>query len=262
MPSDVAVNNSSNALQQQLAQALRENEELKKALREIEGSVSEAHASTKEMEHLIYAVSHDFRQPLRTMSGYAQLLERQYALDDDAREMTAFIVTSANEMKTLVEDLLNYSRVKSSPERTTVNLGAIARWAAANLQTEIRESAAQVTCGDLPDVTINESQFVQLFEQLFKNALKFRSKHPPKIEVAAEENTDAYVVSVRDNGLGIEPKYHETVFAPFKRLHGKEVPGTGLGLAICRKILRAHGGRIWVESDGQHGSTFRFTVPF
>jgi signal transduction histidine kinase len=263
LPLDVvAVNNSSNPLEQQLAEALRENEELKKALREIEGSVTEAHASTKEMEHLIYAVSHDFRQPLRTMSGYAQLLERQYALDDDAREMTAFIVNSANEMKTLIEAVLNYSRIKTSPERTSVNLGAIVACAAANLQSEIRESGAELTCGDLPELSLNESQFVQLFEQLFKNALKFRSKDPPKIEVTAGENTEAYLVSVRDNGLGIEPNYHDTVFAPFKRLHGKDVPGTGLGLAICRKILRAHGGRIWVESDGQHGSTFRFTVPF
>jgi light-regulated signal transduction histidine kinase (bacteriophytochrome) len=262
LPSDVAVNNSSNPLEQQLAQALRENEELKKALREIEASVGEVQAAIKEMEHMVYAVSHDFRQPLRSMSGYAQLLQRQYALDDDAREMTAFIVNSANEMKTLIEAVLNYSRIKSSPDRTTVNLGAIVACAAANLQAEIRESGAELTCGNLPELTINESQFVQLLQQLFANALKFRSTDPPKIEVTAEENADAHLISVRDNGMGIESKYHETVFAPFKRLHSKEVPGTGLGLAICRKILRAHRGRIWVESDGQHGSTFRFTVPF
>lgn len=251
-----------NPLEQQLAEALRENEELNKALREMENSAADARAATEEMEHLVYAVSHDFRQPLRTMSSYAQLLARQYALDADAKEMTEFIVDGANEMRTLIEDMLKYSRIKSSPERTNMALSAIVQWAAANLAPKIRESGAEITCGDLPQVAVNESQFVQLFEQLFTNALKFRSTEAPRIAVSAEEDTDSYLVSVRDNGAGIDAKYHETVFAPFKRLHGKEVPGTGLGLAICRKIVRAHGGKIWVESDGEHGSVFRFTVPF
>jgi signal transduction histidine kinase len=255
------VDDTSDPVKQQIIEAFRENEELKRALREAERTLAEAQAATEEMEHVIYAVSHDFRQPLRTMSSYAQLLQRQYTLDDDSKEMTAFIINGANEISTLIEDVLKYARVKTSPERTIVNLSAIVQWAAANLQGKIRDSGAQVTCGDLPELAINESQFVQLFEQLFTNALKFRSTDPPKIEVTAEEDTDGYLVSVRDNGIGIEPKYHETVFAPFKRLHGREVPGTGLGLAICRKIVRAHGGKIWVESDGQHGSAFRFTVP-
>ncbi len=256
------VDASSNSIEQQLAEALRENEDLKRSLRELEQSVATTNAAVEEMDHLVYAVSHDFRQLLRTMSSYAQLLQRQFTLNEEASEMTAFIVNGANEMKTLIEDVLKYSRLKTSPERTVIGLGAVAQWAAANLQSKIREAGAEIACGDLPEVAINESQFVQLFEQLFTNALKFRSREAPKIEVTAQEDTDAYCVSVRDNGIGIDAKYHETIFAPFKRLHGKEVAGSGLGLAICRRIVRAHGGRIWVESDARQGSVFRFTIPF
>jgi len=255
------VDETSKPLQQQLATALERNEQLKNALGEVERRVAEAQTAKEEMEHLVYALSHDFRQPLRTMSGYAQMLERKYALDDDSTEMTAFIVKAAKEMSALIEDALKYSRIKTAPERTTINLGALVRWAAANLESKVRENSAQITCGDLPDVAVNESQFVQLFEQLFTNALNFRSTDPPKIEVTAEENADEYLVSMRDNGIGIEPKYYEAIFVPFKRLHGREIPGTGLGLATCRKIVRAHGGRIWVESNEPQGSVFRFTVP-
>lgn len=251
-----------NSIQQQLAEALRHNEELKKALTELQQSVATANTAVDEMEHMVYAVSHDFRQLLRTMSSYAQLLQRQFTLNEDASEMTAFIVNGANEMKTLIEDVLKYSRVKTLPERITVRLGSVVQWTMANMYSKIRETNAEIVCGDLPELTINESQFVQLFEQLFTNALKFRSSEPPKIEVTVTEHADAYLVSVRDNGIGIDAKYHEAIFAPFKRLHGKEKPGTGLGLAICRKIVRAHGGRIWVESDAEHGSVFRFTIPF
>lgn len=252
----------SNSIEQQLAAALRENEELKRSLSELEQSVATANAAVEEMDHLVYAVSHDFRQLLRTMSSYAQLLQRQFTLNDDASEMTGFIVNGANEMKTLIEDVLKYSRLKTSPERTVIGLGAVVQWAAANMQSRIRETGAEVVHGDLPEVAINESQFVQLFEQLFANALKFRSSEAPKIEVMAQEDSDAYRISVRDNGIGIDAKYHEAIFAPFKRLHGKELAGSGLGLAICRKIIRAHGGRIWVESNPQQGSVFRFTIPF
>ncbi len=256
------MNASPNSTDQQLAEAVRENQELKETLRELEQSMATAKAAVEETDHLLYALSHDFRQLLRTMSSYAQLLERQFALNEDASEMTAFIVKGANEMKTLMEDVLKYSRLKTSSERTTIGLGSVVQWAAANMHSKIREMGAEITCGDLPEVAVNESQFVQLFEQLFANALKFRSSEAPKIQVSAEEDSDAYLISVRDNGVGIDAKYREAIFAPFKRLHGKEVPGSGLGLAICQRIVRAHGGRIWVESDGQQGSAFRFTLPF
>jgi light-regulated signal transduction histidine kinase (bacteriophytochrome) len=141
-------------------------------------------------------------------------------------------------------------------------LGSALQPALFKLAVQIRESGAEITCGDLPEVQADDAQLAQVFEQLIKNAIAFRSNEPPRIEITAEEGTDASLVSVRDNGIGIDARFHDFVFSPFKRLHGKEVPGAGLGLAICRKIIGAHGGRIWVESDGTHGSTFKFTVPF
>lgn len=240
----------------------QEIEELQRQLREREAECAEAHGAADDMEHLIYAISHDFRTPLRTIASYAQLLERQCAPTNECRENVAFIVKGVEEMRILIEDVLKYSRIKISSERHTMPLTPVVQWAALNLQNTVKNTGAQITFGELPEVSINESQFVQLFEQLFSNALKFRSAEAPKIEVSSEEGSDGYVISVRDNGIGVDPKYHETVFAPFKRLHGKEVPGTGLGLAICRKIVRAHGGKMWVESDGAHGATFRLTIPF
>ncbi len=213
------------------------------------------------MQHFIYAVGHDLRTPLRSIASYAKLLERQYANNPETSELTGFIAAGVAEMNTLIEDLLKYSRIGSSPRRTTVNLGAIVQFALMNLQAQIRETAAEINVGDLPELAVDESQFTQLFQQIIGNALKFRGVAPPKVEITAEERPEDCVVSVHDNGPGIDPKYQETVFAPFKRLCGREVPGTGLGLAICKKIVRAHDGKIWVESDGQHGSTFKFTVP-
>src|SRR5581483_7109393 len=199
------------------------------------------------MEHLIYAVSHDFRTPLRSMSSYAQLLERQFALNEEAREMTGFIVKGVNDLRLLVEDTLKYSRIKPAPERRSLPLAPIVQWAVLNLRDAVKQADAKVEFGELPELSINESQFVQPFEQLISNGLKFRTDSPPLIEITAEETEDGQLVSIHDNGIGIEAKYHEAVFAPFKRLQGREIPGTGLGLAICRKIVRAHGGKIWVE---------------
>ena len=131
-----------------------------------------------------------------------------------------------------------------------------------NLQQAISDSGAEIQYAGLPELSVDESQIVQLFQNLLSNALKYRSSAPPRIEITAEEGPDGYTISVADNGQGIEPRFHKQVFGVFKRLHGREVPGTGIGLALCRKIAESHEGQIWVESDGQNGSTFKFTLPF
>jgi light-regulated signal transduction histidine kinase (bacteriophytochrome) len=215
------------------------------------------------MQHLIYAVSHDLRAPLRTIASYTQLLQQQYAANPEASELSTFAVQGVKEMNALIEDLLKYSRAGNPPRRTNVQLASIVQWALVNVQPLLREAGGEIRFAELPEVNVDESQFVQLFQQLFTNALRFRGEQPPLVHVGAGEADGAYVISVRDNGIGIDPEYLETVFLPFKRLQGKNIPGNGLGLAVCRKIVRAHGGRIWAESAGKgHGAMFHFTVPF
>lgn len=263
-----------NSLEDQLAAVRRENEQLRSALEECQStrqrveqdlarSLEEARAATEDMQHLIYAVSHDLRTPLRAIASYTQLLQRQYASDPEATELTAFAAEGVKEMNTLIEDLLKYSRAGNSPRRTNVNLTSIVQWAVMNVQPALRSAGGEIVYEDLPELNVDESQFVQLFQQLFSNAITFRGENAPRIQVTVEEGDDAHTISVRDNGVGIEPQHLETVFMPFKRLHGKTIPGNGLGLPTCRKIVRAHGGRIWAESAGTgQGSAFKFTIPF
>lgn len=173
-----------------------------------------------------------------------------------------FVLDGANRMHSLIVSLLAYSRINPKPRRTTMNLAVVVQWAMANVTGQIRDAGAEIVVGDLPEASVDESQFVQLFQNLISNALKFRGDGPPRVEVSAEETEDGYLVSVRDNGPGIAPKYHTQVFDVFRRLHGKSIPGNGIGLALCRKIVTVHGGKIWVESDGSNGSIFKFTLPF
>lgn len=266
------MDSASKTVEEQLADALHRVAELRISLeecikarkateQEVERSLNTAKIAREEMQHFAYAASHDLREPLRNISHYAQLLERHYAGDERAKEFVPFIVDGVSRANSLIDNLLRYSRAGGPGKRSAVKLNACVHWALLNLQRAGQESGAQITCGDLPELVADESQMVQLFQNLLDNALKFRTSDPPEIEISAEEGPEFCTVSVRDNGVGIEPRFQEQVFAPFKRLHGKQIPGTGLGLAICRKIVEGHGGRIWVESDGRHGSTFKFTLP-
>jgi signal transduction histidine kinase len=200
---------------------------------------------------------------LRAIASYTQLLQRQYASDPEANELSTFAAQGVKDMNTLIEDLLKYSRAGNSPRRTNISLQSVVQWAVLNMQPVLRAAGGEILFQNLPEMNIDESQFVQVFQQLFSNALNFRGVDAPRIEVTAEDDEDGYVISVRDNGVGIDPQYLETVFLPFKRLQGKNIPGNGLGLSVCRKIVRAHGGRIWAESTGKgQGTTVKFTVPF
>jgi signal transduction histidine kinase len=261
------------SLEQRLEEARRENDELRRALEECRSacqraeqdlarSLEEGRAATEDMQHLIYAVSHDLRTPLRAIASYTQLLQRQYASDPEANELSGFAAEGVKEMNLLIEDLLKFSRAGNSPRRTNISLDSIVQWAKVNVQPVLHETGGDIIHGDLPQMYVDESQFVQLFDQLFTNSLKFRSQAPPHVEVTAEEAEGAHSVCIIDNGVGIEAQHLETIFQPFKRLQA-DVPGHGLGLSICRKIVRAHGGRIWAESAGRgYGSSFKFTVPF
>ncbi|MBV9761278.1 MAG: hypothetical protein JO340_12000 [Acidobacteriaceae bacterium] len=250
----------------ELADPFRENERLKRALEECsaaqQAAQAEAERAVKELQDFVYAASHDLQEPLRAVSAYAQLLQRKHAEDAETNEFIGFVIRGAQQATSLLQALLAYSRSGSSPHRRMANLGAIAQSALFKLNARVRESEARISFGELPDAPVDQTQIAQVFEQLVTNAIAYRSEEAPVIEISAQEGADAFVVSVSDNGKGIEARFHEQVFLPFKRLHGKEVAGTGLGLAVCRKIIAAHGGRIWVESDGEHGSTFKFTLPY
>ena len=224
-----------------LAEALRENHEL--------------------MQHFLYAASHDLQEPLRGIITYAQLLDRQLAGDPAAHEYTSFILDGALRMRELLQQFLVYSRAGSPKQRKVVNLNVPLQMALLKLSSEIRSSNAHVERDHLPNAIGDETEFAQVFEHILSNSLKFRSAAAPEIVVSAEQGIAECTITLRDNGLGIDPPFCEQVFLPFKRLHGKSIPGSGLGLAICSKIVRAHKGRIWAESDGRTGTTVRFTLP-
>jgi PAS domain S-box-containing protein len=226
----------------------------------------ELERSNAELERFAYVASHDLQEPLRMVASYVQLLQRRYQgkLDKDADEFIAFAVDGASQMKLLINDLLAYSRVGSSSKSfETVNTETTLEKALANLNAAINESDAEITHGLLPTVFADDSQLTLLFQNLISNAIKFHSNTPPRIQVAAEQDSRGWVFSIQDNGIGIDPEYAERIFVIFQRLHTRgDYPGTGIGLAICKKIVECHGGRIWVESVLGKGTKFYFTLPY
>ena len=231
------------------------------ANKQAEQNAAAARAAQDELQQFVYAASHDLQQPLRAVTTYAQLLLREFPDEMQARELVGVILESSAQMTALIRDLLNYSRTGASPERANVNLNAPLQWALYTLAAPISEAGAQCETANLGEVFADERQLATLFENLIGNSLRYRGSEPPRIRVEATTDDDLHTISVSDNGVGIKPEFHDRVFEPFKRLHGRQIPGSGLGLSICRKIVHAHGGRIWIESDGEHGSVFKFTLP-
>jgi PAS domain S-box-containing protein len=221
--------------------------------------------SNTELERFAYVASHDLQEPLRMITGYTNLLSKRYRgkLDADADEFIGFAVDGANRMRVLINDLLTYSRVSSQgrkPAPTDCEL--VLRQTLTGLALAIEESAAKVTHDPLPTVNGDDVQLGQLFQNLIGNALKYRNGHGPSVHVGCEWREADWLLSVRDNGIGINPRFAEKIFVIFQRLHTREeYPGTGIGLAVCKRIVERHGGKIWVESEPGKGSTFYFTLP-
>jgi PAS domain S-box-containing protein len=237
----------------------------RRAERQLQASAAELARSNKELEQFAYIASHDLQEPLRMVASYTQLLARRYRgrLDADADEFIRYAVDGANRMQTLISDLLAYSRVgtRSSPFQPA-DCNRVLGQALANLSVAIQESRAVVMNAELPTVMADESQLVQLFQNLIGNAIKFRSAEPPRVSISATLKDRAWEFAVCDNGIGFDPQYAERIFVIFQRLHNRQdYPGTGIGLAICKRIVERHGGCIWVVSEVGKGTTFYFTVP-
>ena len=233
--------------------------------RRVEERTGELRRSNEELQQFAYVASHDLQEPLRMVTSYVQLLAQRYQgqLDSEAQEFIGYAVEGAQRMKALIDDLLAYSRVNIR-ERLVVptDSGAVLQQTLQNLHIQIAESGATVTADPLPTVSTDRMQLGLLWQNLLSNALKFRGQEPPRVHVSARRQGNDWVFSVRDNGIGMEPRHTERIFQMFQRLHTRqEYPGTGIGLAICKKIVERHGGRIWVESEPGQGTTFFFTLP-
>ncbi len=220
--------------------------------------------SNLDLEQFAFAASHDLQEPLRTITSYLELFKVQYEgkLDAEADQYMGFITTAGNQMRQMVLDLLGYSHITRSETRIVpVNVEAVLASALLNLQMAISSGNAAITFDPLPTIDMDPSQLLPLLQNLLVNAIKYRGAEPPRIHLSASRRGAEWVFSVKDNGIGIDPRYWEQIFTVFRRLHGREYPGTGVGLAICKRIVDRHEGAIWVDSEPGKGSTFYFSIP-
>jgi signal transduction histidine kinase len=239
--------------------------EIKNAGEALKNSIVELERSNSDLAQFAYVASHDLQEPLRMMTSYVQLLAGRYQgkLDSDADEFINYIIEGASRMQLLIKDLLAYSKVGFGAKKfEEIPFSTILGKTVINLRYAIEKSGAVITNDHLPNVYGDESQLVQLTQNLLDNSIKFHGKEKPIIHISCKEEKNERVLLVKDNGIGIEEQYYKRIFEIFQRLHLKsEYPGTGIGLAICKKVVEFHGGRIWVESRPGFGSTFFFALP-
>jgi len=222
-------------------------------------------ASNERLEQFAYAASHDLQEPLRMVSSYLQLVDQRYGedLDEDGREFIEFAVDGAERMRAMIEGLLRYSRVETQGDPfEPVDLEKVLADVLDDLAVRVEETDAAITHGSLPTVDGDPNQLRQLVQNLLKNAIEYSGDEPPRVDVTAERQAGEWVVSVRDEGIGIDAENADRVFEVFQRLHShEEHPGTGIGLALARRIVERHGGDIRVDSEPGEGTTFSFTLP-
>lgn len=263
-----AINNQKIKLQQQVdeqtRQLIQSTCEEQKARKEAEHANKELEQKNKEMEQFVNIVSHDLQEPLRTTTSFVNLLQQQYKdkLDEKSDKYFNFITDASARMRTLIKDLLDYSRIGAQKKFVPVDCNVIIQEVLADLGNAIDEAHAIITTDELPVITGYRTEIKQLFQNLIINAIKFRKKDTvPGIKISAKNFDDYWQFSVKDNGIGIEEQYKEKIFLIFQRLHTRTAyEGSGIGLAHCKKIVEIHGGKIWLESIPEEGTTFYFTI--
>jgi signal transduction histidine kinase len=242
------------------------NEELLRSQTALNLKNAEYEEKNKEMEQFVYIASHDLHEPLRTTSGFVDLFQKQYKdkLDEKANSYLSYIVQSTQRMKTLINDLLDYSRIGNNTELQRVDCNSVLKEVLADLGTILEETGASITSGTLPVIDGHPTAIKQLFQNLITNGIKFRKSNTmPHIKITAESTDGSWKFSFTDNGIGIHAADCSKIFVIFQRLHSrKEYEGSGIGLAHCRKIVELHMGTIWVESVPGEGSVFYFTIPY
>jgi len=247
---------------QELQQNLRK---LRMTERRLNEYASDLQRSNTELEQFAYVASHDLQEPLRTTSGFINLLKQQYEdkLDKRANLYLGFITEASTRMEVLIKDLLDYSRIGSNKVLETIDCNDTLRTVIADLQLGILETGACIRSGHLPTIRAYPTELKQLFQILIANACKFRQQDiAPQIDISATLADDCWQFAFSDNGIGIEKQHNERIFVIFQRLHNRsQYIGSGIGLSHCKKIVEMHNGRIWVESIPGEGSTFYFTIP-
>ena len=222
-------------------------------------------SSNKELGQFAYVASHDLQEPLRTITNYVGLFEKQYKgqLDANADKYLQSITSATNRMQLLIKDVLDYSRIGHDKILTKIDTYKLLNELITDLSISIKESNANIHVDKLPVIKGYETELRSLFQNLISNAIKFRKTDAQMhITITSKENNKEWIFAVKDNGIGIEKEYFERIFTIFQKLHGqKEFAGTGIGLAQCKKIVELHNGKIWVESQLNEGSTFYFTIP-
>lgn len=224
----------------------------------------ELERSNRDLERFAYVASHDLQEPLRMVASYTRLLARRYRgrLDERADKYIDYAAGGAERMKKLIQDLLSYSRIGTQGgEAVPTDSGEVLTAVLRDLYLRIRDCEARVTVEPLPTVLADPRQLRQLLQNLVENALKFSGEEAPAVRVSGRLEGAWAVLSVADEGIGIEPQYFDRIFEIFQRLHAGDARGTGIGLALCKRIVERHGGRIWVESEPGAGATFHFTLP-
>jgi light-regulated signal transduction histidine kinase (bacteriophytochrome) len=233
--------------------------------RALETALNQLQEVNQDLQQFAYAASHDLQSPIRTVMTMSQLLTRRYKgrIDEEADHLIDNITEGMRRLNELVDDLLAYSRLSSRADEAPVEfpLREALDLALANLEEQRKAAKAVIHAESLPLVVGRRTHYVQLFQNLIGNSIKYRGDKTPQIRVTSTYGDEECAIHVSDNGLGFDPVYASRVFEPFQRLHGYEYPGSGIGLAICARVVKQYGGRIWAESKIGNGSVFSFTIP-